>query len=363
MQILKANLNLYSNLNNSSNINQKNAQPTSFNGFSHSMKGGVSSDTFELSNATKKSALDKLINKIKNIFNLKPAQKASIETQANNQINFTGKKKDYTSNVIYSKDQASAQAAKEKYFTTFNTDIKEAQLTLDMIDEDLVKEIKSTHDIFSAEELCNMQDAKESADNFAISDIVKNRGSYARLAQKEVKNETDSVLTKELSEYVNRYVEFCSQKDSRLALSTKRIEELISRYGKAPQERTLYRGVLDDFEILRLFKLLEAKEQNPNETILYRPKRLTSVTKNQEVTAKTYGQKCMLEIEIPQNSDKESLKLLDINEIFKKLNLKRNKFDYQEEILIGTKNSFIIKGLKFVNNIPTFIVQLTKSGV
>lgn len=356
---MKANLNLLNtNLNNTS----YNKTPKVSYGVSYQ---GLSADKFELSSNSAKGGVKNLLDKFKNLFLSNPTPKTSNlnPLPASNQISFQGKKKDYNTTVIYSKDVEAAKRAKETYFNKFNADLKEAQTALELVDEDLALQIKQSHDLFKPGEICDMQDAKDSLDKFSLSEIVKKRGAYEKLMQPDVSSEADMVLAKDLNEYVNRFVEFCSQDKNRAALYNARIEELISRYGKTPEETTLYRGVLSDFEITRLFNLLEVKQQNPQETILYYPKRLTSVTKNPSVTAKSYGQKCMMEIEIPQNADKNSIKLLDINDIFKKLNLKRNKFEYQEELLVGSKYAFAVKGLKFVNNIPTFIVKLVKSGV
>ncbi len=227
----------------------------------------------------------------------------------------------------------------------------------------LIDRIKASGDLFSDEDITKMIDLIDNLEGqYTIEQLIRTRGNCNTLNAQAVPVASldRQEAAQALRDYVLAMQKFYSKDDAQVRLSIEKIKALINQMpADMKGTRTLYRGVLSDDEIARLFSLLEKKMEHPELPVIYEPGRLTSVTRNLDVTKKTYGQKCMMYIDVPQELPAGTANAIDVNSVFKTLRLGENKFAFQEELLFHNDVRFELKSMRIINGTPTFFVQLT----
>lgn len=274
---------------------------------------------------------------------------------------FGKKKKTNSAALILEEDIAKKDELKNLYLTKSKYSLEDMEDALACIDDILADKIRKTGDLYTADEILKIEELYNiSSGLYDVNDIIKSRGSNVKLSASQMidKEAKKTTLANELKNYVNDYTKFTSQDETGFAKSTENINMFISKFGDTVSEKTLYRGVLDESEISRLFSLIDYKQANPESIVLYNPGRLTSTTKTADMLSKTYGTKCQMVIEIPGERASDSCKMLDVNKIFNQFKLGENDFNFQEEVLFPSNVAYELKGFRIIDGIPTFIMNL-----
>ena len=227
-----------------------------------------------------------------------------------------------------------------------------------MEDPSLADKIRATGDLYSVEELDAIEKCAKT-NMYPVDDVIRYRGSFERLGinKKGVETFSQGKCAHSLKDYVEKHLSFSKQGVSDLAQATKNVDHLIAQEGAAiPKGGMLYRGVLNENEIARLFNLWDKKLHNPNFRPIYQPNKLTSTTTSIDyLTNGNYAGKCIMKISNPTGT---STKILDVNSAYQKLGIGNNPHMYQYEQLLPSNVQFEIIGMEFENNIPVFNVKI-----
>lgn len=283
----------------------------------------------------------------------------SIERNALDDEFFGSKNKTKFKGVVDSKDIDRTQELKDFYIGKSKYDLDLMEESLELVDDEVAQKIRATGDLYTDEQIVDIQDFYEQYSNYTLDEIVKTRASSAKL-NAAVSNCNQTELKHEFKEYIERYVEFTSQNPDKLAISTEKLNTFIEQMKtELPYDETLYRGVLSDSEIARLFYLLDKKIANPSEVVVYAPGQLTSTSKVKDSASQFYGKKCLLNIQTPKGSTgKKQVKALNVNEVYDKLKLGDNPFKCQNELLFPSDVKFEIKNMQIIDDVPNFFLEI-----
>ena len=226
----------------------------------------------------------------------------------------------------------------------------------DLKNKDLAKRIRESGDLFSFDEIVNMDNCLDMG--MAADDIFRCRGDHSLLSilKGEVKLLSPEKIKHYIQEYVNK-LEVFKKNDS---ASNFEYTKIINKFIKSSNDTTigvdtLYRGEQSNTQIKRLVKLLTEKNMHPEKVIKYTPDHLYSTTDDLSVLTDKYeyADKCFVKI----TGVKGKCKGIDVNKVLGS----NNKFFNQKETLLPSTSEFeVVEGhfengrlmvtLRFISN-------------
>lgn len=208
---------------------------------------------------------------------------------------------------------------------------------VELFSKDLVEHIKKSDDIFTIQDMFKMQELHE-LKQYKPDEIIKYRGSDVKLSnlKKSVNFKKEAEITKPLEEYIENISRFVNKEAQDLEVSSRKINKFIELKGNPIEQKTIYRGIIDDEEITRLLSKLNSKQ---NSKTFYSPSRITSTSKEFAEALRASDKKCVLEIAVPNAGSSKAAKAIDVNKYYDAKKMK-NDFAFQKELLLPSDCQF-----------------------
>lgn len=224
---------------------------------------------------------------------------------------------------------------------------QEMELCLDMIDPNLAKAIRNSGDLFTTDEILQMQSLLK---NYKLSDIIRYHGDIAKIESSVAgSHATTGEIRKLVSDYVNKMEQFKARDAYSMEDSLNKINKGIREFGEE-FSGTLYRGELSDSQITRMLETY-LRQKELGRPIIYYPNRLVSTSFSEKAITVDYhyADKCLIRIETPKGTRGFSVnKLLE----------GKNKYKEQQEFLLPSNIGYEISSLTHDGKRLIFDVRL-----
>jgi len=224
---------------------------------------------------------------------------------------------------------------------------QDMELCLDMIDPNLAKAIRNSGDLFTADEIIQMQSLLK---NYKLNDIIRYHGNIAQIeAATAGSHATSGEIKKLLSDYVNKMEQFKARDAYSMQDSLNKINKGIREFGD-DFSGILYRGELSDTQITRMLETY-LRQKELGRPIIFYPNKLvsTSFSKRAVTVDYHYGDKCLIIIDAPKGT-----KGFSVNRILEG----KNKYSAQQEFLLPSNTGYEITSLTHDGERLIFNVRL-----